>query len=628
MIGAEESPDVEEHEDVYTSSVQGLPSTLPAATPWPSITGGVRPSTSVHRRSNKLNQRPTVVKGLGGMLGSEKLEDRGRPVIPVVSGLGAVPVAVDTVRPPMRDVIRSGEKDREMDKLVGDGNNTTIAQKFGDESLTHQYYRELYLSRTEDNPECRLSHAEKLQLLRQREQSWINCQPDFTKLVPINFDLGRLYDLSAGVYILGDATRHRLKYLMLPSRPQDSMEWLTFEPKVTYWKDQGYIIDFAINLYEHDLIALITANLCMIDLSIYEFSTGRFHPLAKQTVIPITRSEIQWGTPSINCEIVGEHLALVTTFWRNPLSRCTVYVYQWRTGKQLLHIDGEPDTYRGIIFLSEHFILLPNKANNTLEIWRIPPSSEGPPTFPVRVLSLPVLNPGYLLRNIVCRSEPNPTASGATLKSDKPFHPSPKESIVLLRLHIHGQTGIALITVFVHRSSLLNLVKMDNDEREQRLAAGKCCMRDPVPWPVWAPPVAYCMGNLPLRWITTTCGQRFVMLSPDDVELDVFGNREPAPLVVYDFGKGSVKKVESEYERLSLEDKLRYNGPVVRRAMSLPEESAKIFADPIESYLPFVETRTEQTYGFDGALMDDERIIGIKASLFGDVTSVEVLHFG
>ncbi|KAK7047792.1 hypothetical protein VNI00_006120 [Paramarasmius palmivorus] len=491
------------------------------------------------------------------------------------------------------------------------------------ESSTLQYYQDLYLSRTEDNPGCRLSHAEKLQLLRNREKSWIKCEPDFTKLAPINFSPGSVYDLSAGVYILGDATRHRLKYLRLPSKPEDSVEWLTFEPVVTDWKEQRGIVDFAINLYEHDLIALITANrrvqgaeiFFMIDLSIHEFSTGRFHPLAKQTIIPITRSEIQWGTPSINCEIVGEHLALVTTFWRNPLSRCTVYVYQWRTGKQLLHIDGEPDTYGGIIFLSEHLILLPNTANNTLEIWRIPSPTEDPPTCPVRVLGLPVLNPGHLLRYISCRSEPNPTAPGATLKSDKPFHPSPEESIVLLHLRIHGQTNITLITVFVHRSSLLSLVVMDDDEREQRLAAGEHGMRVPVPWLAWAPPVAYCMdcgGDLPSRWITTTCGQRFVMLPTDDWELDVFGNREPAPLVVYDFGKGSVKKVESEYERLSLEDKLRYTGPVVRRAMSLPEESAKIFADPIESYLPFVETRTEQTYGFDGALMDDERIIGIK----------------
>ncbi|KAI3605823.1 hypothetical protein WG66_012393 [Moniliophthora roreri] len=504
------------------------------------------------------------------------------------------------------------------------------------ESSTLQYHEELSLSRTEDNPNCGLSNSEKLHLLKEREHSWINCRPDFKKSAPINFNPGSVYDLSAGVYILGDATRHRLKYLKLPTKPEDPVEWLTFEPRVGP-REQRSIVDFAINLYEHDLIALITSLVqgseifVMVELSIHQFSTGTHHPLAKQPVIPVTRSEIQWGTPSINCEIVGDHMALVTTFWRNPHSRCAVDVYQWKTGKVLLHIDGEPDSYGGIIFLTENLILLPNTSANTLEIWKIPSPTEDPPDAPIRILGLPELAPGHTLRYISCRSEPNPTASGATLKSDRPFHPSPKDSVVLLHLRIHGHPNVTLISVFVHRSSLLDLVEMDDEERNARLAMGEDGMKIPVPWLAWAPPVTYCIdcgGDLPSRWITTTCGQRFVMLPTDDWELDVLGHRNPAPLVVYDFGRGSVRKVQKQLDEMSPEEKEIYTGPIVRRGATLLEESAHIFADQINSYLPFVESRTKQLYGFDGALMDDERIIGIKTDIIGHITSVEIFHFG
>jgi hypothetical protein len=127
-------------------------------------------------------------------------------------------------------------------------------------SSTLKYIQECDLSGVEDNPDSLLSHAEKLRMLRNREHSWANCRPDFSKMAPaVDFSLGYSYDLAGhnGVYTMGVSTRDKLKYFRLPSKPDDVMEWLTFEPKAE-WTEHKDIVDYRISLHEHDLIALLT----------------------------------------------------------------------------------------------------------------------------------------------------------------------------------------------------------------------------------------------------------------------------------------------------------------------------------------------------------------------------------
>ncbi|KAK7047783.1 Serine/threonine-protein kinase [Paramarasmius palmivorus] len=165
----------------------GLPPTVPATAPLPSNTGGIgkleaqqiqsmqqqqtqkkvsipggpgntlprAPPASTHRRSHSLSQRPTVLRGWGGMFGGgvdekpehksadEMVEEKLEPVrekpTPAVSGSETISFAADTGRPPTRDSLRSGEKDK--DEHGGIGYNVpphsplttgaTLVRKFG-----------------------------------------------------------------------------------------------------------------------------------------------------------------------------------------------------------------------------------------------------------------------------------------------------------------------------------------------------------------------------------------------------------------------------------------------------------------------------------------------------------------
>lgn len=245
----------------------------------------------------------------------------------------------------------------------------------------------------------------------------------------------------------------------------------------------------------------------------------------------------------------------------------------------LQEIDGNPESYSGVVFVSEDILLLPNTETRALELWKIPGPDEHPPLAPLVQLALPRLLPHNILRFISTRAEPNPIASSSLKYSDRPFHYDPLDSIVLLHLRVNGIHLSSLFTLFIHRRSLLNLLpsKVDVD-----------CAK-PVPWADWAPQNAFCInldGSIPSRWITTTCGQRFVVLPgiSDDEDSDQPDDdlrRKPSPIVIFDFNPHNVLKAERELK----------DDPDVKKVVSRGRkemEGQETFAEEIVSYLPYV----------------------------------------
>ncbi|KAF9267047.1 hypothetical protein L218DRAFT_955523 [Marasmius fiardii PR-910] len=489
------------------------------------------------------------------------------------------------------------------------------------------YLQHLHINKLDDNPACsRYSPCEKLELVKRQQRAWAYCKPNFRTFAPVTFRPGSVYDLSDGIYLLGEHGRQFLRYIKLPKTPQDNIVWDAFKPVTAGLKETRTIVDFAINLHEHDLIALITSvghrggRMSKVDLCLYQFSTGKPHPLAKQPVLDIVSKELDLGAPVVNCEIVGDYLALVISYWLIPMGPCEVIVWNWKTGKVLMNIDGEPESYAGIVFISHNKILLPNVLENNLEIWQLPSpdGDEYQPTSPVLTLGLFQTALNYNIRYISCRAEPNPVPPNAALRSDAPFHPSPDDAIVLLHLRIHGMGRISLLTVFVHRSSLLKI-----SEEPQELDVLDSVVS--IPWSEWAPQITFChdsSGDIPSRWITTTCGQRYVRLTLDVEMIDIGDEKIPTKVRVLDFGAGNVRKVE-------LAGNVDEDGPIVKRGPHhLPPGFQSLFADDMVTYLPFVESRTKESYRFDGVLMDEERVIGIKTDVTGQITGIEVIHFG
>ncbi|KAL0060611.1 hypothetical protein AAF712_012614 [Marasmius tenuissimus] len=505
-------------------------------------------------------------------------------------------------------------------------------------SATLSYLRHLLLYKAVDNPDNRLSHAEKLSLLYKQRHAWLQGTPSFTLTVPIKFPEASIYDLSSGTYYLGAVDRRKLKYLDLPRSPSDVVQWKEFKPT----GQDAKIIDFASNRYEHDMICVVTGEsvtigqlfpMVNLKLSIYQFSTGQPHPLAKQPILNLMGPESDWGAPAVYCEIAGDYIALVTNFRRGVLAPC-VNVFHWKTGKNLMKKHGS-DTYEGVVFLNENTLLIPQLSDDVLEIWRIPALGEPAPKHPLCSLRLFSVSQGSAIQYISCRSDPNPNTTGASLKTNSPFYASADDSVVLLHVWIRSgmfMQDASLVTLVVHRKALAELQPASRADDGTPI---------PTPWSEWAPSIVHCFhgsGSLTNRWITEACGQRFAMIrrdgpgeEADDDDPDDGFLRSPSPVsvMIYDYDPDNIRMVELEMEKDSEEQREHRNtyGPIVRRGPhGLPEETHDAFSEEIITNLPFVESRTKEKYDFDSVMLDQERVIGLKVN--EDTNSVGILYFG
>ncbi|TFY78348.1 hypothetical protein EWM64_g5658 [Hericium alpestre] len=129
------------------------------------------------------------------------------------------------------------------------------------------------------------------------------------------------------------------------------------------------------------------------------------------------------------------------------------------------------------------------------------------------------------------------------------------------------------------------------------------------------------------RWITTTAGQRYVSINESQ-----FLN-EWSPIWVRDFNLYNVRRARLQAQR-GRDEEDRTDGGARKQRVRVVEGSSVItssglFENDLESSLPYCEVRTEGTYRFDGALIDEERILGLKLEDDGvGLKSFDVLMIG
>ncbi|KAG6888854.1 hypothetical protein C0995_005275 [Termitomyces sp. Mi166 len=435
--------------------------------------------------------------------------------------------------------------------------------------------------------------VERLTALKRLEQGWLNLDIDFRRTIPVQHH-------ASG----------------------DQVKW----SKVKVGRQ---IVDFGLAIHEHDLIAVLTLSphaqypdCCIVELYLLQFSTGDFHPLARSPVLFVEASD--WSHPAILIEIVGDHLVLVLThafLQFQPLLSDRLYVYQWKTGTLKLAVYLPCQTYHGVLFLSPTILCLPNKRMNTLDIWLIPdmpvvrPNEPLPPLKPFLSIGLPNISYTHALITSLCRAEPNPTPSG-TPHSTQPFHPISEDSIVIFSFRgVHRSTmRLDTFTMFVHRSSLLNLIlaKKPDCSPDAILAFRMVVL---VPWDQWGPTMTriFEATNVSLAWITTTAGQRCA------VNLTQSEEEEAAEqtVTVLDFNPCTVKKLSKE--AVEMEDPSRtvtLNESVIEHEM---------FEAPVKTSLPYVSRtftlKNDSNVPFKGVLLDEERLLGIKVRIFSSLRS-------
>ena len=263
-------------------------------------------------------------------------------------------------------------------------------------------------------------------------------------------------------------------------------------------------------------------------------------------------------------------------------------------------------SYSGLIFLSECLIVIPNARTNALEIWDIFSTDQKNPR-PTCILQLPELSPGNSLLHITCRGEPNPIGSKSSqFVSDKPFYQSAHETIMLFHLHVLGdpvdrQFGGDVIhsyTLFVHRKALCEIYEwecVDTDSKSRDSFGGTIS----IPWSSWGPPITrwFSANNTnSTRWITTTAGQRGVLCGSHTAIACQY--------IVLDFNPESLRRAET----LSLDVSNRIQ--CFRQWEAIQTEG--LFKEPVIGELPFSICASERFYAWDGALIDEERVLGVE----------------
>lgn len=232
------------------------------------------------------------------------------------------------------------------------------------------------------------------------------------------------------------------------------------------------------------------------------------------------------------------------------------------------------------------------------------PSSAPTTATPLLSLLLPVLASGRTIGGISCRAEPNPIAQssvqayferkrrteegeGDALKPTRGFLASAEEAICTFTIRVLGvQLGGFhfghIFTFVVHRRRLVDVFEEFEREREREVASSKpkACetpareekdgriasverpaalitgddvthgsppapASDPTPtkpYKAWGPSITrwFNADGIPTRWITTTAGQRYVLIA--DVEPET-SRSSGYPYVVLDFGKEAIRRM-------------------------------------------------------------------------------------
>ncbi|KAI0366639.1 hypothetical protein BV20DRAFT_951818 [Pilatotrama ljubarskyi] len=602
-------------------------------------------------------------------------------------------------------------------------------------SIVLQYSMQLQLFGYEDNPSCPLVIADKLRLLRQQEIAWSRLDFDKETSIRIPFNPSSIYDLTDGVLLLGES-------LSGIQSGADTVRWTRLSRLISHedgpppsrlWEkiDVGaHIIDVGLSVEEHDLIVVATDretdnNDTKFELRLIQLSTGLNHPLAAKPSIALAEIEAPpqavAGHCSVCIEIVGDLLGFLfhypAGFTRPP---AMFEVYNWKTG-QCLEIRGlDCPCYSTFTFLSPNTIALPNCAENTIELCRIESTTIDTPPKQLQtscVLQLPSLGRGHSIAQVTCRSEPkmtNTTRNAPAFRSSEPFHLKPEDAVVIFNVMTHDSQGFhECLTLIVHTAALLRILDTQTacpipaSAAEvvpppplpplipQSEASGLPApppaepLADPptsgaprIPWAQWGPKICRWLEASfgASRWITTTCGQRYVTVEEDPMDDDSMRST----IVVYDFNPRNVRRLAAQHRkrrrclrgyrhgdllgpgsdlllgpghagavamglgagigagadvdgsaaRMDHVSLIPFTDPATRVIGQIQCEPTelmagyamqyRIFDEPVRTSLPFAQLSSFKTYAYGAVLLDRNMVIGVKLNDADDIKELVV----
>ncbi|KAI0755315.1 hypothetical protein C8Q80DRAFT_1144245 [Daedaleopsis nitida] len=446
-----------------------------------------------------------------------------------------------------------------------------------------QYSMQLQLSGYQDNPYSPLVIAEKYKLLRQQEFAWSCLDFDKEASVRIPFSPSGIYDLTDGVLLLGESVSGN-------QSGADTLRWTTLPALLSAsapqhcWEsiDVGaHIVDVGLAVQEHDLIAVATDRETenkhiAFEIRLIQLSTGLAHPLASKSIIPLAtwHSNVVLNQSSICLEIIGDLLCFLFHYPTPSPPAASFQVYNWKSGKHLQSREINCPNFATFVFLTPDVVVLPNCADNTIELCRVGDIPEDPST-PVQVptacvLQLPRLGRGHSISQITCRSDPKMTKTtrhAPAFASNEPFYISPENAIVIFNVMTHDTQGFhECLTLIVHTAALLAILQSPpvpisdgpSEHNALLLSGVPESSNEPrlellpgsppqLPWMQWGPRTCRWLETSfnASRWITTTCGQRYATVEEDDME----DGTTRSTIVVYDFNPHTVRRLAALHRR-------------------------------------------------------------------------------
>ena len=110
-----------------------------------------------------------------------------------------------------------------------------------------------------------------------------------------------------------------------------------------------------------------------------------------------------------------------------------------------------------------------------------------------------------------------------------------------------------------------------------------------------------------IRWIMTMAGQRAVTME----------DHTPTPIIVCDFNQYAVRIVLGQgWTRKCEKSWVLPNGN--KQTIKVEEDvilAGSMFKEDMQSVLPYIETMTQTRYGYEGVLINKERILGLEVRL-------------
>ncbi|KAF7353791.1 F-box domain-containing protein [Mycena venus] len=484
-----------------------------------------------------------------------------------------------------------------------------------------QYRMAAQAACVEDNPcgDTTMTSAQRLVALQKRQRAFAELLPSSIRTIPVDNAsdiLSTFYMLSGGIFAYRDSSMKALRWISLSSNERQSPVWQRLEL-------DEYILVFQLAVPEENLLVVVssyvaisqfintsvslnpstvplhanTASDAIIKLRLYEMSTRSAHPAAQE--------------PVMNVPIAGTDWTLLVT--------CRLLVYDWKLGRlqmvwsqfifgvlflsKRLHKDLD-DHYSAAVFLSTEVILLARAVTGSLELWNLEDGNE-----PKVVLKLPHI-PDHCEYH-VNRVESNPKGSHASA-SRLPFHSSFIDSLVVLQvLLITNQIGTTRQDMFlvIPRHALL-----------QQIPSSELCGKERL-WVDWGPPVSRWLSDYyTFDWPTIICGQRCVFRTFD------------GSMLLLDFNPYAHKRFLLEQAEVKhddggrVDDRSVFLGAFMGVALDIPNEEEMLSAS---SRLGYVAKKPGVAINWDGVMMDEEWIVGIKNTTESDGKfSLEVWHLG